>query len=123
MTLEEGSKVKSDDIKRFPAHDFLYVGLPSQTCTTNNKQVISTFKFGFPRLTLKKGSKVKALFMTDQKTSVAAILFFQNEAKYIPSQDFMVMNISCKFEKASYNIFFVRTVMVKSLHTAAAALA
>ena len=33
----------------------------------------------------------------------------------------MVMNISCKFEKASYKIFFIRAVMVKSLHTAAAA--
>ena len=29
----------------------------------------------------------------------------------------MVMNISCKFEKASYNIFFVRAVKVKSLYT------
>ena len=29
----------------------------------------------------------------------------------------MVMNISCKFEKASYNIFLVRAVMVKSLYT------
>ena len=28
-------------------------------------------------------------------------LVFQNEAKNIPRQDFMVMNISCKFEKAS----------------------
>ena len=27
------------------------------------------------------------------------------------------MNISCKFEKASYNIFFVRAVTVKSLYT------
>ena len=26
----------------------------------------------------------------------------------------MAINISCKFEKASYNIFFVRAVMVKS---------
>ena len=32
-------------------------------------------------------------------------LDFQNEAKNIPRQDFMVMNISCKFEKAKYNIF------------------
>ena len=32
----------------------------------------------------------------------------------------MIMNISCKFEKASYNIFFVGVVTVKSLHTAAA---
>ena len=29
----------------------------------------------------------------------------------------MVVNISCKFEKASYNIFFVRAVTVKSLYT------
>ena len=29
----------------------------------------------------------------------------------------MVINISCKFEKASYNIFFVSAVMVKSLYT------
>ena len=29
----------------------------------------------------------------------------------------MVINISCKLEKPSYNIFFVRAVMVKSLYT------
>ena len=29
----------------------------------------------------------------------------------------MAMNISYKFEKASYNIFFVRAVTVKSLYT------
>ena len=29
----------------------------------------------------------------------------------------MVMNISCKFEKASDNTFFVRAVTVKSLYT------
>ena len=28
----------------------------------------------------------------------------------------MVINISCKCEKASYNIFFVRAVMVKSIY-------
>ena len=33
-------------------------------------------------------------------------LVFQNEAKNIPRQDFMVTNISCKFEKASYNNVF-----------------
>ena len=44
-------------------------------------------------------------------------LVFQNEVKNIPRQDFMVMNISCKFEKASYNIFFVRAVTVESLYT------
>ena len=44
-------------------------------------------------------------------------LVFQNEAKNIPRQHFMVINITCKLEKASYNIFFVRAVMVKSLYT------
>ena len=29
----------------------------------------------------------------------------------------MAMNISCKFEKASYNIFFVRAVTVTYLYT------
>ena len=29
----------------------------------------------------------------------------------------MVINISCKFEKATYNILFVRAVTVKSLYT------
>ena len=29
----------------------------------------------------------------------------------------MVINISCKLEKASYNIFFIRAVMVKPLYT------
>ena len=29
----------------------------------------------------------------------------------------MVTNIFCKLEKASYNIFFIRAVMVKSLYT------
>ena len=59
-TTLKGSKVKSDQTKIFPAHDFLYVCLPSQTSRTNNKRVISTFKFGYPRLTLKEGSKVKS---------------------------------------------------------------
>ena len=42
---------------------------------------------------------------------------FQTEAKNIPRQDFMVMNISCKFEKSTYNTEITR----KSLHIAAAA--
>ena len=60
LTSKEGPKVKSDHARRFPAHDFLYVGLPSQTSRTNNKRVISTFKFGCPHLTLKEGPKVKS---------------------------------------------------------------
>ena len=39
LTLNEGPKVKSDHTRRFPAHDFLYVGIPSQTSTINNKRV------------------------------------------------------------------------------------
>ena len=59
LTLKEEPKVKSGRIKRFPAHDFLQVGLPSQTCTTNSKRVMSTFKFGYPCLTLNEGSNTK----------------------------------------------------------------
>ena len=43
-----------------------------------------------------------------QKNAHGGHLVFQNEAKNIPRQDFMVMNISCKFEKGSYNIFFIK---------------
>ena len=43
------------------------------------------------------------LLTESQKTPVAAILFFPNEAKNISRQHFMVMNISCKFEKSTYN--------------------
>ena len=35
----------------------------------------------------------------------------------IPRQDFIVMNTSCKFEKSSYIICFVRAVTAKSLYT------
>ena len=51
---------KSDHTRRFPAHDFLHVGLPSQTSRTNNKRVVSTFKFGYAHLTLKERPKVKS---------------------------------------------------------------
>ena len=37
---------------------FLQVGSTFQTYWTNNKLGISTFKFGYPHLTLKEGSKV-----------------------------------------------------------------
>ena len=60
LTLKEGPKVKSDQTKRFPVHDFLDFGLPFQSSRTNNKRVITTFKFGYPCLTLKEGSKVKS---------------------------------------------------------------
>ena len=76
LTLKEGSKVKSDHTKR--AHDFLYVVLPSQNSRTNNKGDISTFQDGGP-------------------------LVFQNEAKNIPSQDFVMRNLPSEFEISTYN--------------------
>ena len=59
LTLKEGPKVKSD-IRRFPGHNILQVGFTLQTSKINNKRVISPFKFGCPRLTLKEGLKVKS---------------------------------------------------------------
>ena len=59
LTLKEGPKVKSDNIRRFPVHDFLQVGFTLQTSRINNNQVISTFKIGCTHLTLKEGLKVK----------------------------------------------------------------
>ena len=61
LTLKEGPKVKSNDTKRFPAHDFLDFALPFQSSRTNNKRVISTFKFGYPRLTLMEGPMLHIL--------------------------------------------------------------
>ena len=62
-----GPKVKSDHIRkflahnrfldhtsRFPAHDFPIGLFTFQTSRTNNKRVINTFTFGYPRLTLKE---------------------------------------------------------------------
>ena len=59
LTLE-GPKVKSNNIRRFPAHDFLYVGFTVQTSRINNKRVTSTFRFGLPCLMLKEGLNVKS---------------------------------------------------------------
>ena len=51
-----------------------------------------------------------------RKNARGGDLVFQNEAKNIPRQDFMVMNISCKFEKARFNIFLARAIIMKSLY-------
>ena len=59
LTLNEGPKVKSNHTKRFPAHDFL-CWFTIQTSRTNNKRVISTFKFGYACLILKERPKVKS---------------------------------------------------------------
>ena len=52
------------------------VGLPSQTSTTNNKRVISSLKFGYPRLTLKEGPKVKS-----------------NHTRRFPAHDFLYVGL------------------------------
>ena len=41
MTLKEGSKVKSDHINRFPAHDFLQVGYNDLLNSENLKEAIA----------------------------------------------------------------------------------
>ena len=53
--LEEDLKVKSDHIRRFLAHDFAKISFTLQTSRTNNKRAISTYSFGYPRLTLEEG--------------------------------------------------------------------
>ena len=60
LTLKQGPKVKSDHIKRFPAHDFLQVDLTLQTSRNMNKSDINTVNFGYPHLTLKQWPKVKS---------------------------------------------------------------
>ena len=63
-----------------------------------------------PRLTFKEGSKVKS----DSNKRFTAHDFLHG----IPREAFLVMDMSCKLEKSSYNVFFfVRAVTVKSLYT------
>ena len=58
LTLNEGSNVISDNIRRYVAPDLLKVGFTLQTSRTNNKGDIGTFKvrnvghFGTPWMTL-----------------------------------------------------------------------
>ena len=64
----------------------------------SSKFEISTYN------TLSSGGPTKFL-AESRKNARGSHLVFQNEAKNIPRQDLMAMNISCKFEKSSYNIF------------------
>ena len=95
--------VFQNESKNIPSQDFLMTNISCQfeiyTCNT---------------LCSRGPGKVLALSRINVP---GGHLVFQNEAKNIPRQHFMVINISCKFEKASYNIVFVRAVMVKSLYT------
>ena len=46
---------------RTHAHGANYNLPPASRAGDNNKRVISTFKFGYPHLTLKEGPKVKSV--------------------------------------------------------------
>ena len=58
-----------------------------------------------------------------QSNATGSHLVFQNEAKNVLRQDFVMMNISFKFETFTYNIIPSGGVTGKSLHTLAAAVA
>ena len=64
-------------------------------------------------------------FMTEKKRpqrpscGVFFVIFF-NEAKNIRWKDFVMMNISCKFEDSTYNTLASRGLTGKSAHTVAA---
>ena len=98
LTLKEGPlKVKSDHTKRFPPHDFLQVGLSSQTSRIN-KGDISTF-------------------LDWQKTPVAAILFLKMRPKIFPDNILWLLIYTANLRKLAIIFFFIRAVMVKSLST------
>ena len=98
-----GHLVFQNEAKKYPSQDFVMRNKPC-------KFEISTYN----TLCSRGPEKVLA---ESRKNACGGHLVFQNEAKNIPTQDFMVMNISGKFEKARYNILFVRAVTVKSLYT------
>ena len=75
--------------------------MPSQDFVMGN--IPCKFEISIYNTLCSKGpSKVLA---ESRKNTRGGHLVLQNEAKNIPRQDFMDMNISCKFEKGSYNIF------------------
>ena len=78
-------KVKSDHTKRFPAHDFLQVGLSFQTSRINNKGDISTFH--------------------DKKTPAAAILFLKMRPKIFPDNILWLLIYTANLRKLAI-IFF-----------------
>ena len=70
----------------------------------------------------KKPLNVQKLLNNLQRNTHSSHLVFQNEAKNIPRQDFVMMNISCKSDNSTYkNTFPSRGVTRKSLHSVAEA--
>ena len=57
LTLKEGPKVKSDNIRRFPAHDILQVGFTLQTSRINNKWHISILRLAVLLWPWRRGSR------------------------------------------------------------------
>ena len=84
--LEGGSKVKSGNIRRFPAHVILQVDFTLPTSRINNKPVISTFKFGCPHLTMKEGPKVKS-----------------DHTRRFPAHDFLHVGFTLKASRTNNN--------------------
>ena len=57
--------------------------------------------------------KLYTLFHDCQRNACSGHLIFQNEAKNIPRQAFVMMNICCKFEKSTYYNLGFRGVIGK----------
>ena len=74
LTLTEGPKVKSENIRRFPAHDLLQDSFILQTSRTNNKPVISTFTFGYCYLTLKRDPRSNPTTSKDSQPMISYML-------------------------------------------------
>ena len=89
--------------KNIPSQDFVLINISCEF----EISIYNTICSGGPR----------KLLAESRKNTRGGHLVFQSEAKNNPRQDFMVMNVSCKVEKASYNIFFIRAVTAKSPYT------
>ena len=82
--LKEGVQGQIRPHKKIPSPCFPVACLPSQTCRTNNKQVLSNCKFGYPQLTLKEGSQVKS-----------------DHTKRIPAHDFLYVGLPSQTSKTN----------------------
>ena len=84
LTLKEGVQGQIRPHKKIPSPWFLVACLPSQTCRTNNKRVLSNCKFGYPQLPLKEGSQVKS-----------------DHTKRIPAHDFLYVGLPSQTSKTN----------------------
>ena len=102
-----GHLVFQNDAKNIPSQDFVMMNI---SCKFENS-IYNT-------LCSRRPTKLLA---ESQKNACGGHLVFQNDAQNTPSQDFVTVNISCKFENSTYNILASRGVTGKSLYMAAAA--